>query len=238
MSFRGFGRRVTRGGRGDQQGSRGERGRGAQQGRQGQQGRDVEQGDFGGQLGQREAEDESGRDEFGVPMQGEPSTQQQPPASAIPTTYPAAYMQSEMYWDRLRNLAREALSNGQDTQLQSMLQTHFFALNASSRPSQNEVIALIANFLNVAHQRLEPRHAALFLMQAGWDYEAAQIQYWAERAEELVPGSGSEELSNASIPSPTWSGGGSAVSFEPSGIQDQVSTPMDETSTDSEVSVG
>ena len=165
----------------------------------------------------------------------------QTPQPALPTApahYPPAYMQSEAHWDRLRTRAREALRNPHDPQLQALLQRHYFALAPAQRPSENEVVSLVADFLHVAHQRLEARHAARLLMLAGWDYEAAQRRYWTEQVDELGlgSGSGSEELSSASMTSAPWSGEVGEPSGDPGpGEEWEPEEEEGETSTESEV---
>lgn len=86
----------------------------------------------------------------------------------------------EALGDRLRREAREAVQNAEGS-LQGALQTHLFDLPEGERPTDNDVITLIAEFVRTAGQRLEARHAAEFLANADWDLERAFERYMQER---------------------------------------------------------
>ena len=86
----------------------------------------------------------------------------------------------EALGDRLRREARDAVANAEGA-LQEALQEHFFNLAPEDRPTDNEVITRIANFVRIAELRLEARHAALYLANADWDLELAFRRYMEER---------------------------------------------------------
>ena len=92
----------------------------------------------------------------------------------------AALIAQEALGDRLRAEAREAVRNAEGD-LQATLRRNYWDLPAALRPTENEVITRIANFVRTAGQRLEARHAAMFLANAHWNLDLAFRRYTEER---------------------------------------------------------
>ena len=102
----------------------------------------------------------------------------------------------EALGDRLRLEAQNAVKTATGA-LKDALQEHFFNLPSAERPTNNEVITRIADFVRIAEQRLEARHAALYLANADWDLDLAFRRYMEERYSPTGSPHLSEPLSEA-----------------------------------------
>ena len=91
----------------------------------------------------------------------------------------------------LRNQIREALKNavdetGTDDVLLEVLNSRFFVISLSERPSENHLLDSTVQYMNITNQMMA-RDAVIALAEANWDIEYAVARYFDGRLASPMP---------------------------------------------------